>query len=450
MNERRVLNLVLDDPLSLSPAVASRWDSVVKGARKQDVASIVFLAELLGILDRDPAPVFRSSVYTDVDMFGGCDQRWGIKTRHIKLRREIKQAINDSWGHVDVEDDSVSIHGLPAGMFIEWDGEVGYHLEVKVGNVPPETEQPILSLARSLFKKVKCEGGTGSAYQKVRADLRREQKNVGSAGSADSSVSPTPSDLSHTVDALMDQDDDTALGALNRLMRTNQVDEPEVRPGVLRALAEGNNLTRGAIAESMGRLGLTQNVAPLIAALKDGDSTVRENALLSLGRIRDRSAIPAAVACLEDRAEKVRWYALAALSSLATDKEWPAVVDPVVARLDDESRYVRGVAISMVADRADSSLLQPLLARLEDNSDWVRREAVRGLRKLRDRRSAPALIKLLDDPKNYLRGLAAAALAELEDGRAIEPLREALKWAGQDEELRKDLTAALGELGQKA
>lgn len=445
MNERRVLNLVLEDPKPLSPAMAVRWDTVVKGASKHDVASIIFLAELLGILDRDPQPVFSSTVYTDTDMFGGREQRWGIRTRHVRLRREIEQAINESWQSVNVTDDSVVIRGLPDGTFIDWDGDLGFEMELKVGNVPADMEEPILSLARSLFKKVECTGSAGSSYQKVRASLRQEYRN----GESSAEVDGAGEDLAHVVAALMDDDSDTSLAALNRLVRTNRLDEPGVRVGVLRALAEGNNLIRPAIAEALGRSGNKENVKYLVTALQDGNSTVRENALLALGKLGDKTAMPAVVARLEDRMDKVRWYALVAINDLVSDREWPAVADQVVARLEDDSHYVRGVAISMVADRADTSLLQPLLDRLEDNSDWVRREAIRGLRKLRDPRSVPGLIAALGDRENAVRGLAAGALAELNDRRAVKPLREALAWVGEDEELRKDLTSALDALGQK-
>lgn len=449
MQQTVTLTLDVSEPKPLPPEASTKWDAVVKGVIPEDVVSIIFLGELLGVLDRDSRPIFTSTAYTEMGGMGSCEQSWSITTKNITLRRDLDQELNESWQHVDVTADAVTISGLPDGVFLEWGGSVGYRVVLRVGNVPATVEAAVLAVAHDLFNKAEFTESAGSAYEKVRADLRRERTNVGGAGPSDESAM-AGGELPHVINALMDDDDDAALGALDRLDSRDLMSRPDVLPGVLRALAEGSSAVRTAVAKRMTRAGRTEFVKPLVRALKDRDSRVREEALLALGDIGDPSALAAAAACLTDGGEHVRWYALVAIGKLASDREWPRVEKAVVRRLKDKSHYVRGVAISMLVDRASPGLMEPLTECLWDSYDEVRREAVRGLWKLKDPKSVPALITVLRDDSHSLRGMAAAALADIRDPRAVQPLRDALERSGSDAELRKSLTAALAALGAKA
>lgn len=441
------LQLTLDDARALSGSQATRWKAVCDGVWKYDVPYIVFLGELLGILDGDPDPRFTASVYTNVDMFGGCEQRWRLRTRHITLRREISQAISESWQHVDVEDDFVRITGLPARMFLDWDGGLGFGMTITVGNIAAALEPAVLSLARQLFRKVEVARSEASGYRKVAAGLKRAYRNASLGDAASDPWVPSPQEISDTVAALMDADDDVALGALKLLARHDMLARPEVRPGLLEALQSGANLARGAIAEALGSRGGSENVAPLARALADGSSSVRENAVSALGRIGDPQAVPALLHALHDRHFKVRWYALAALSELVTDAQWPDVCRAILPLLADESHYVRGVAVELLGEHAAPELAEPLLGCLADHDGQVRAKAAQILGQIGDRRAVDGMSQLLADNESSVRAAAAESLGRLGDPRAVPALQEALYWASKDEPLRKALEQALTALG---
>jgi HEAT repeat protein len=449
MNDRITLRLAVEDPRKVSRVYRQRWPSITGEAMESDAPYIIFLGELLGLVDNDEAPRFAASIYTSVDMFGGCDQRWTLTTRRARLRREFSQEINESWQHVNVEVDTVEITGLPSGVFLEWDGDLGGEMDVGVGNVLLNLEAPILAMARALFKTVTVSKGQASAYSKVRADLKRGS-GQGDDGAGDAASADL---LKHTVAALMDPDSDVAIAALERLSEWDLLDRPVEAAALHDALANSSSdETRAAIAEALGRPGQSQHLNALALAAESEDADVRSKALLALGELGDAAVVPHLLRGARDGWFQVRWDAAAALCEVITVDTWPEIKPAMLRLMKDENHYVREVAVEALAEHVEPDLYYPLIAGLKDSSDWVRQKAALSLGRLGDRRAVKRLAPLLDDVEESVRVASAEALGALGDPRAATALRERLRWEGPDSRARKSIEAAIDLLAplQKA
>ncbi len=447
MNDRITLRLKVGKPRPLPEEYQQRWPTMTGEAMQYDAPYVIFLGELLGLLDNDRSPRFEASTYSSMDMFGGCDQRWTLTTRHACLQRELSREINESWQHLDVEADRVEITGLPAGVFLEWDGDLGGEMEVGAGNVLAALEAPILAVARALFASVEVAREEASAYSKARADLRRERAQGGGslAGSARQGVQADL--LKHTVAALMDADSDVAVAALERLKGWDLLARPAEAAALHDALANSpSSIARAAIAEELGRAGQSQHLEALALAAESEDSTVRSKALLALGELGDPAVLPHLLRGARDRWDQVRWDAAAALCKVITAETWPKIKPAMLRLLKDENHYVRGVAVEALAENLESNLFDPMVASLKDNSDWVRQKAAWALGRLGDRRAVVHLGPLLDDSEESVRVASAEALGNLGDPRAVAALRQRLHWEGPDSRSRESVEEALTRL----
>jgi HEAT repeat protein len=447
MDDRITLRITVEDPRRLTKEYHQRWPAITGPAFEYDAPYIIFLGELLGFMDNDRSPSFAASVYTTVGMFGGCDQRWTLTTRHVRLRREFSQEINESWQHVDVEVDTVEITGLPPDVFLEWDGDLGGEMDVAAGNILLNLEAPILAMARALFKTVKVTREKASAYSKVRADLKRGSPE-GAGGASGHAGDTSQADLlKHTIAALMDDDDDVASAALQRLTGQGLLDRPAEAAALHDALANSpSSATQAAIAEALGRPGQLQHLEALARAAKSEDTTVRGKALLALGELGDPAVVPHLLKGARDSWFQVRWDAAAALCDVITPATWPKIKPTMLRLLKDENHYVRDVAVEALTENLTGDLLDPLAAALKDDSDWVRHKAAWALGKLGDRRAVARLIPLLDDAEESVRATSAEALGALGDPAAAKALEKRLQWEGPDSRARKSIEEALSRL----
>jgi len=171
-----------------------------------------------------------------------------------------------------------------------------------------------------------------------------------------------------------------------------------------------NRAVRQAAAESLGELGDTRAVEPLIVALEDSDSLVRHRAAEALGKLGDKRAVEPLIIALQGKNVEVRCAAARALGEI-----WDArAVDPLIAVLQDEDVEVRRAATRALGEIEDAQVAEPLIAALGP----IRREATEKLKALKrhlwllQRRAAQTGIQT--DP---------AVLIEIEDiGRKIEDI----------------------------
>jgi HEAT repeat protein len=440
------LKLELSEPRGIPAGVQARWQEMIRAVRKYDAPYLVFLGELLGLLDADPQPRFTCRTYSDVDMFGGRDQDWELRARRASIRRQIKQAINDSWQSVEVDANTLEIRGLPSGVFIEWEGDLSDPMEVTIGNISPGLAEQIAALAGQLFAAVKQTRTGGSELPRVKSAsgaLRSELKRELRFGAEPRSYLV---DAPSLLPMLWDEDEDVALAALAKLERVGLTSRPEVLDAMMPALQHDSSLVRSAFAKVLAAAGTPAAVLALIAGLGDSSGTVRAEAAAVLARAGGRQAVPALVAALADRYAGVRKAAVSSLGSLLAGQADPAILEQMAALLTDDDQYVRDVAAWTLKDFRSPVLLEPLLRALADPYFAVRHGAVLALTTQGDARAVPDLIPLLEDEHGGVRISAVEALAELGDLRAREPLARLAADKRRDPGLRDAARAAVRRL----
>lgn len=400
------LDLKVEQPKSMPALYGQRWPDLIKAVGQYDAPFLIFLGELLGLLDNDPAPKFTCARYSSVDMFGGRDQDWTLRTRHARIHRQISQAISESWQRVEVETDLVQITGLPQDIFIEWDGDLIAELELTVGNIVQELEPDILRIAHELFAAVEHTRVAASKQDKLRAELRREYRTVGASTSANAA------DLDQLTAALLDTDSDVGIAALERLKVMDQSD-PNVQTAMISTLEQAHWIVRKAAAKAMQLERQPLYFVALVCALDDQDGNVREAAADALGWMGNPEALPALLPLLNDATAKVRWSAVATVGKLLKTKTEPDIIAALIPLLSDEDRYVRSATVSVLAECRHPGLIEPFIERLTDWNDSIRRTAAWALGNWGDPRAVDGLTALLTDSEDNVQKEVKAALKKL-------------------------------------
>jgi HEAT repeat protein len=195
-------------------------------------------------------------------------------------------------------------------------------------------------------------------------------------------------------------------------------------------------------AETLGEIGDTRAVEPLIHALKNNYTNVREKIAEALGKIGKPALMPL-IHALDVGASHVRGYAARALVRIPDTR----AVEPLIhALLNDENNDVRKETAKALGKIRDARAVEPLITALETykNSSWrVRRHVIIALGEIGDPRAAKPLISQLKN-LHGCREEAIEALGKLKTPEAVRPLIDAL----QDDDIRVRLKVitALGEI----
>ena len=204
---------------------------------------------------------------------------------------------------------------------------------------------------------------------------------------------------------------------------------------------------RAAAAESLGRIGHTDGVLPLIDAVQDQseDKQVKNVASLALRRIRDPRAIEPLIEAL-GRGDAAICQPVADVLEGFMPDALPALFDALRNSRTEDQRYW---AARILGASTDSETAVPVIAALQDRSERVRAEAARSLGRLRARQAIHALTDtLLRDPQAAVREEAARALGEIGDERALEALKQAL--GELPYEVRAGALASMEKMGEAA
>jgi cyclophilin family peptidyl-prolyl cis-trans isomerase/HEAT repeat protein len=270
---------------------------------------------------------------------------------------------------------------------------------------------------------------------------------------------------------------------------------PPPTPDLLQLVADPEARVRRRAALAIGRVGLSEGVAPLQTALTDTDPAVRQMAAFGLGLIADTAAVPALTSALQDAEPMVRGRAAEALgligdksaggavgamtaayikqgaiAQLAPDDErWPISPEADAARLGlfalvrlsawdglagavlDSSGHPISAwwpvafALQRINDRR---ALQPLQQLVQGQGRYTRAFAARGLGRLKDSSSTPLLVPLLQrEPRDEAITVSAVrALAEIGAQDAVTPLVDLLTKETTSPNLRLETVTALGSL----
>lgn len=272
-----------------------------------------------------------------------------------------------------------------------------------------------------------------------------------------------------------------------RSLGTLKAQPKGVVPDLIAAIGtEKDAQARAAMAWALGQFAdkAESGIPALAEALKDSDARVRQAALGALDKIGD-PAQPTLAKAVRSPHEDVRKAALAALvksGSEAAEDAVPALADSLKAedpRVREEAIVILGklggrakAAVpalgealqdqdSTVRLRAAETLgkigkpaVATLTKGLQNESDEVRGLAALGLAEAGSagQSAAPALADVITDKNATLetRKRAAFALCKVGPGAKLpaQPLIDALQV--KDDELRKHLSAALGQMGEPA
>ncbi len=246
--------------------------------------------------------------------------------------------------------------------------------------------------------------------------------------------------------------------------RSNLPPPPPPPPDLISLLSDTEARVRRRAALAVGRVGLSEGIAPLAQILAtEADPEVKQMAAFALGLIGDRAAVEPLRTALNDASRLVQGRAAEALG-LLNDQESATLVAQMVRRAAPEAN------LKDLSPDEDRSPLDPpveafrlgvyALARLK-NYDALQSAVLneRGqpitrwwpvayaLQRIEDPKALPALVALLDTEGHYTRSFAIKGVGALKGTQASATL---LQYAGQARSspaLAVEAIRALGHLG---
>ena len=223
-------------------------------------------------------------------------------------------------------------------------------------------------------------------------------------------------------------------------------DSRAVEP-LIAVLGDARKEARRAAVEALSRIGSPRAVEPLIGALKDSDPIVRQTAAGAVGKV-GAPAVEPLIGALADATAGVRQAAARALGTIGDAR---AVDAPQrrshrldcrcppgrgqgtrEARLDSRAPGQPREAYRLVEKRQwaecvrlGAPAVEPLIAALKRRDKVVRRAAADALGRIADPRAGKALVAALGDPDQHCRRASAEALIKISGG-AFKPVAAAL------------------------
>jgi HEAT repeat protein len=184
--------------------------------------------------------------------------------------------------------------------------------------------------------------------------------------------------------------------------------------------------------------GIRQEVQRRVQQLTNFDSEVRREACTTLGILGRSEAVYPLINVLDDKDPEVADAAAHALARLG-----PPALSPLLRTLQNRSLNVRRNGAVALGELGDRRALESLIAVLHEDTEASHHAAV-ALGKLGDERAVPALITALR-AHHHSRVGAAIALGQLNCADAVPALIHAL--ADREPNVQAMAAGALGKLG---
>jgi HEAT repeat protein/cyclophilin family peptidyl-prolyl cis-trans isomerase len=234
-------------------------------------------------------------------------------------------------------------------------------------------------------------------------------------------------------------------------------------PDLVALLADPEARVRRRAALAIGRVGLSDGVAPLEGLLADQEPEVRQMAAFALGLIGDKSAVPSLINALKDPSLLVQGSAAQALG-LIGDVRAADPIGALVAATVQSGAVARIPAGDMGEDRNSAAGVFRLgvsaLARLHawnalaaavlDSSGQPRVRwwpVAYALQWINDQRAAPALLTLAGSGGEWAQAFSARGLGALKDRAAVDRLIAMVQRADKSPAPAIEAVRALGEIG---
>jgi len=239
--------------------------------------------------------------------------------------------------------------------------------------------------------------------------------------------------------------------------------QPPPPPDLVRFLGDDEARVRRRAALAIGRVGLQEGVAALVARLSDPEAEVRQMVCFALGLLGDVSARDPLVARLDDDQPIVKGSAAEALGLIGDEGAAEAIARMVTQIIDsgalstlpgDEADTVRDTPAAAVRlglfALARLKAFEALAAAALDAGGQPRQRwwpVAYALHRVEDARAVPALLSLLGDSHPYTRAFAARGLGALKEAAApAVPVLLPLV-TGSDRLVAIEAIRALGRLG---
>ena len=180
-------------------------------------------------------------------------------------------------------------------------------------------------------------------------------------------------------------------------------------------------------------------VEPLIKELKNKSSTVRKNAVTALGEIGDPSAIKPVIPLLIDDSSEVRIKAREVIRKFDKNS-----VTSLISSLENEKPSIREISAEILGEIKDRRGVEPLILKLKDKEQSVREKSFKAIINTGES-SVEILVKHLHDKDRDIRKNVIIALGETGSKSAVKPLILMVK--DKDSEIRRYTAEALGKTG---
>ena len=181
----------------------------------------------------------------------------------------------------------------------------------------------------------------------------------------------------------------------------------------LRAAHSVRAWRRATAAFALGDMGSRRAIPTLLALMDDNTREVRAAAARSLGRLGATEAVEPLVYGFAERRlpRSIDGQALLAIGPAALER-----LRPLAGAAEPEARAFAVELVGLLGDASDDRLL---VERLRDTSAEVRARAARALGRLGAEEATAELTRALDDRIAFVRAAAATALAAVGDRRAV-------------------------------
>ena len=201
---------------------------------------------------------------------------------------------------------------------------------------------------------------------------------------------------------------------------------PQTVDALTDALNDGSDPVRNAVVESLGKIGDTRAVNPLINILQEDNTLyVRISAAISLGKLEDKRAIAPLINVLKNiKNLGMQARATIALVKLGDSRGMEIIIKNLKSNNEDR-QFAALTALDEIADKKTSKLL---INSIENKKFHWRSEAVEILGKIKNTNSIEPLIYLLKDKDEYVRKAAAKALRKITGKSFRSNYNNWLKW----------------------
>ncbi|MBI5788099.1 MAG: HEAT repeat domain-containing protein [Candidatus Schekmanbacteria bacterium] len=169
---------------------------------------------------------------------------------------------------------------------------------------------------------------------------------------------------------------------------------------------------RWRVAESLGIIGDSKAVEPLIALLTDEDSLTRFHAVQALGRIKNEAAIEPLIPLLLDEHSTIRSAVAGIIENFGKFSAFP------LAKALQNNNQALHPPVKEILTKLGDTAYYPLSLVLEGNDKNSKLIAIAAFRILKPVEAISYLKKSLTDPDTDISAQAAAALAEIKGFQA--------------------------------